>query len=573
MDLDALINKHYGVQLSSAELLEEQLEILVDEVLEGFTGIIKEEKGPEEGGKRFSMTIPIPSLVPNEAWGRPGSQSRAAIKKVFDSITGGTDIKARIENVNTFLRPEEAARKAPGGQINAIINMMQIIEALQACLNDYNESAAGFVFEGFMAALTAGEQISGRIGGTLPIEDFVAHSTIGGEKGVPVSLKLLSPKTNIHGSFTNLIDYLFLREASPGSAPNSNIMYLVAYKNVEGDNVTKLAIYEFIISRENVVHALSQTSNNKDLWGSSKNREDIANHITTFSKSDPASWRLRMLELLKDAPGYTENRGMFYDKMGDKGEIYIKGKKARDKDKEYERKSWLKKQSPEDSSYDKMLSRSAKLNPYFKLARLAATEDVDNRVYEYPATHKTSEESFAAFAAKPEVKKYVKDNPEVRDQLEKHHKEAFKKRGRRAYDGARAAAAKKRYEDSMSESFFGEFHDREKALMAEESLLLESSSGGKQWGISNVAMINMGDDISTQFYGELDLSEANIEACAKIYIKKIGKDMMKLLEDTKNFSENIGKYFSLENRTEAASASTEAVEQGEEIVKTLKKVE
>ncbi len=44
---------------------------------------------------------------------------------------------------------------------------MMIIEALQACLNDYSESSAGFVFEGFMAAVTGGKQIAGRVGGTL----------------------------------------------------------------------------------------------------------------------------------------------------------------------------------------------------------------------------------------------------------------------------------------------------------------------------------------------------------------------------------------------------------------------
>ena len=90
--------------------------------------------------------------------------------------------------------PEQAVKKAPGGKVNTVLNMLQIIEALQASLNDYNESSAGFVFEGFMAALTGGRQEAGRVGGTLPIEDFITGDNEN------VSLKLLSPNTPIHGS-------------------------------------------------------------------------------------------------------------------------------------------------------------------------------------------------------------------------------------------------------------------------------------------------------------------------------------------------------------------------------------
>ena len=96
---------------------------------------------------------------------------------------------------------------------------MMIIEALQATLNDYNEASAGFVFEAFMAALTGGFQESGRVGGTLPIEDFATRA------GENVSLKLLGPDTPIHGSFTNLMDYLFIR----GGEGLPEIKYLIAY--------------------------------------------------------------------------------------------------------------------------------------------------------------------------------------------------------------------------------------------------------------------------------------------------------------------------------------------------------
>ena len=122
---------------------------------------------------------------------------------------------------------------------------MMVVEALQATLNDFNESAAGFVFEAFMSALTGGKQITGKIGGTLPIEDFVAFSDYGEDSGVPVSLKLLTLGGPTKGSYTNLVDYLVVRGAPM-------IKYIVAYKVVESDaNVGELQFWEFEVNREN----------------------------------------------------------------------------------------------------------------------------------------------------------------------------------------------------------------------------------------------------------------------------------------------------------------------------------
>ena len=176
--------------------LEQMIEE-VSKVLHGATMLNEDETLEEE---RFSMSIPIPKLNPNEAWGNPDSQSRKDIDRIFASITRKGGIKERIQHVNSFVDPKTAERKGRGQRFNSILNMMMIIEALQACLNDYSESSAGFVFEGFMAALTGGSQQADRVGGTLPIEDFVTGDNEN------VSLKLLSPNTGITGaSLTSLI--------------------------------------------------------------------------------------------------------------------------------------------------------------------------------------------------------------------------------------------------------------------------------------------------------------------------------------------------------------------------------
>ncbi len=198
-------------------------------------------------------------------------------------------LKKGIEYVNSFLNPETARRKAPGGKVNTLLRMMQVIEALQAAINDYSESSAGFVFEGFMAALTGGRQEAGRVGGTLPIEDFIT------DENENVSLKLLSPGTGIHGSFTNLVDYLFLR----GDAGVPSIQYLVATKRQEGDTVSHLLISEFEISRDSFVDIMVSTKNGDRLG---EMAQPMKAHIANWQNSP--EWRLRMAEILKQTPGY-----------------------------------------------------------------------------------------------------------------------------------------------------------------------------------------------------------------------------------------------------------------------------
>ena len=241
-NLDQLVENFFTLKENGADfeiickLIEEQLDNPQDVALDK-----PKEQVIQEEQERFSITIPIPRLTPSEAYGDPDSQSREEIQKVFASISGGHSIPARIESINKFLDPTSAKRKRSP---MVIINMMMIVEALQATLNDYNESASGFVFEGFMAVLTGGKQITGKVAGTLPIEDFVAFSQFG--TGQPVSLKLLSGGTPVKGSFTNLVDFLLVRGASA-------IKYLVAYKLTVGESVEKINIFAFDITRENFI--------------------------------------------------------------------------------------------------------------------------------------------------------------------------------------------------------------------------------------------------------------------------------------------------------------------------------
>jgi hypothetical protein len=125
----------------------------------------------------------------------------------------------------------------------------------------------------------------------------------------------------------------------------------------------------------------------------------------------------------------------------------------------------------------------------------------------------------------------------------------------------------------VAESYFGSFHEREKKLMQEESALMEASGkeGGSQWTITRTGMADLRKIADVEYYGILDLSDENIKAVAEIYIGKLKEDMVKLLETTKSFTINVGKYFSADRRSTAMNANKQAQTEGEEVVELLKK--
>ena len=531
-DWDRMISEHY----EAGKKEELSLDFLMESVREVLSEV-SDKPAPKplvekrlQAGARFGMSIPIPKLVPTEAWGDPSSQSRKDIERIFGSITREPDIKSRINHVNSFLDPDQALRKAPGGKVNTLLNMMQIIEALQATLNDYNEASAGFVFEGFMAALTGGKQIAGRVGGTLPIEDFVAFSETG-DTEVPTSLKLLSPKTQIHGSFTNLMDYLFIRGGSGVPA----IKYLVAYKAVEGSDVSALGLSEFDLTRDNVIDAFIQSRAKMNLELLGDQAEALKSHISNWQ--DSPQWRLRMAEILDKTPGYTTGRGMFYKNLDSSGD-FVDREKTPEQDAE----------AVDD--FAGVEQRGARTQLY-NAAAVAGQEHQRGESPDFEAWYGTLEaEVLAAAGLLAKTKKtQLKYKEQVRVYFDKGFEYA---------------------KSTINESYFGSFHEREKELMKEEMLLeAAGSTAGSQWGFSGGMITKLTSLLNTQYYGKINLSTANIEKCAEIYIEKLGEDLMALLENTKNFSENIGRYFSADDRSEAVQANQQAIAQGGQIITSL----
>ena len=206
---------------------------LIEEVMDAQT--LEEAKDSVQKRAQEFLLV-LPKFIPTEAWGNPNSMEREQINRLFAVMGGGRTIEAKLTYLQRIADPKNKITSP-----RRIISSLIILEALSAVINSFNAASAGFVFEGFLSALLQGEQV-GEISakGNLPIQDLIAFSET--DKPVPISLKLLGPKTNIEGSYTNLVD---------GIAEFGEMIYIVARKDGEA-----IALEQFRFTPDNFIDAL-----------------------------------------------------------------------------------------------------------------------------------------------------------------------------------------------------------------------------------------------------------------------------------------------------------------------------
>ena len=252
------------------------------------------DKARKKEAEKFLLSLP--KFTPTEAWGNPQSTSRKTINRIFSVVGGGASVEGKLAYLQR-ITDENNRITSPRRVIASLI----MLEALATIISDFNEASAGFVFEGWLSALLQGRQEAGRDSekGNLPIQDLVAFTQLKeGTPTVPVSLKLLSPKTKVEGSYTNLIDALFDEPEFGGR------MYYVVARKLENH----IAIQGFDINRENFIDLMT-------LQGGAKGTTKLkSSGAALFNIKDPEivrKYRLKdgeapsviaLLKSLKDKP-------------------------------------------------------------------------------------------------------------------------------------------------------------------------------------------------------------------------------------------------------------------------------
>jgi uncharacterized protein YktA (UPF0223 family) len=124
--------------------------------------------------------------------------------------------------------------------------------------------------------------------------------------------------------------------------------------------------------------------------------------------------------------------------------------------------------------------------------------------------------------------------------------------------------------DSGKVSYNQAFHQMEKLLIEEENILNEGAGDDKsQWSASWAQMRELRGPTNMQVYGELDLSQQNIEELSQIYSEILGDEITSLLKETKDLTDNIGMYYSAKRRAKAQSAGSAAQQSAGEIKQIL----
>jgi hypothetical protein len=226
------------------KLINEEIVALEGKVNVEFEEPLEEDMADVTSGDARKFLLSLPKFSPSEAWGNPDSMEREGIAPFMKRVTPygkpSTSIAGIQEYLNYLLRifSEENKITSPGRIISSLI----VMESLSSVLNSFGDASAGFVFEGWLAALLAGKQEGKRSEkGNLPIQDIYAF-TSPDFPGIPVSLKLLTKgSTDIHGSYTNLVDAI-------NEFPDTGVPYFVALKTGE-----QIEVHVFSITRDNIV--------------------------------------------------------------------------------------------------------------------------------------------------------------------------------------------------------------------------------------------------------------------------------------------------------------------------------
>ena len=192
MNIDALVENFYKK--------EDETEDLINEVF-GFLSEMGVKDGPAE---KIDIKLPIVKLTEN--WGVLDNEDRDRIETYMKNVAGDT-VEAKLESLRSVL---EGTRDADIGEILSTLIAVEILSNLAGPIGtrQFTESAAGFIFEGFLAGLFGGksvqitspEEIEGMDAAGKPITDVV----LGGRH---FSLKLLGDKTAVKGSFRNLVNH------------------------------------------------------------------------------------------------------------------------------------------------------------------------------------------------------------------------------------------------------------------------------------------------------------------------------------------------------------------------------
>jgi hypothetical protein len=176
---------------------------MIEEMMDHPQTVRENEDSPIEVGEEETRTVALPRLRISEKWGDKNSVSRKEIEQYIARLPiarGGGTFEQKINGINQFVQQCKTTCTEYG--TSQALSSLVIMEALSAIIEDYSAGGAGYLFEGFLAALVGGRQVKAGTGG---IEDVVIE--VEGGPAEKFSLKLFKGGTTkyVSGSHAELV--------------------------------------------------------------------------------------------------------------------------------------------------------------------------------------------------------------------------------------------------------------------------------------------------------------------------------------------------------------------------------
>ena len=273
--------------------------------------------------KQTTKTIAYPQFRITDEYGEIGTKGREDAEMFFSHVTKEPgDMRSKIEAINKFLDPELTEENIKEMPIDQVLGTLVTLDVFSAIVHKFDPSGAGFLFEGFMAALFGGKgkqvKTDDPEGGIEDIWDF---------NGEYVSLKLLAGG-KLDGSIKDLRWTIEQNDGAP-------IRYIFAKKmsNKGSKEVNAIEFYEFTVG----------TDGREWDWQTSSQRSDgegAYNYLPATTQTPRGETPMVTADAwvpTKDAPkgwltpaekksGYYQKDRTYYQKKGNK---YVGGEEER----------------------------------------------------------------------------------------------------------------------------------------------------------------------------------------------------------------------------------------------------
>lgn len=191
--------------------------------------------------QRTERTIQFPVFRHSNKIGVVGSSARQHFERLAKGIKGNT-LQDKFNFIQNLMNGVDLQNKG----IDEVVSTLIMVDILNAMIENLEATAAGFLFEYFLAGLLEGTTEG--FGGNAKIADIALLKKGEELPMLPLSLKLRSRSRPLGGSFSLLLKYF---------QNNDRLVHIMGEKIHRKNVLTSIAVYEYALHKENFIQEVS----------------------------------------------------------------------------------------------------------------------------------------------------------------------------------------------------------------------------------------------------------------------------------------------------------------------------